>query len=134
SRHPRMWRVAGVGADVRQTGFQSPSPLLAYLPAAPSRGMGLSFSLRTSFPAASPARSIRGAVRQVDSDVAVTASRGLHRIVARALSALLYGVGSGDAATYSVSSALILVVAVAAGWLPALRAMRLDPVQTIRCE
>ena len=52
----------------------------------------------------------------------------------RTLSALLYGVGPGDAATYSVSGALIFVVAVASCWLPALRAMRLDPVETIRCE
>jgi putative ABC transport system permease protein len=52
----------------------------------------------------------------------------------RALSALLYGVGSGDAATYSVSGALIFVVAVVSCWLPAKRAMRLDPVETIRCE
>jgi len=50
------------------------------------------------------------------------------------LSALLYGVGPGDAATYSISGALILAVAVASCWLPALRAMRLDPVETIRYE
>jgi putative ABC transport system permease protein len=52
----------------------------------------------------------------------------------RTLSALLYGVGSGDAATYVLSGALIFVVAAASCWLPALRAMRLDPVETIRCE
>jgi ABC-type antimicrobial peptide transport system permease subunit len=52
----------------------------------------------------------------------------------RTLSALLYGVGSGDAAAYSVSSALVLVVAGASCWLPTLRATRLDPVETIRGE
>jgi ABC-type antimicrobial peptide transport system permease subunit len=52
----------------------------------------------------------------------------------RMLSALLYGVGSGDAATYSIAGTLIFVVAAASCWLPAQRAMRLDPVETIRCE
>jgi ABC-type antimicrobial peptide transport system permease subunit len=55
-------------------------------------------------------------------------------LLMRMLAALLYGVGSADAATYAVSAALILVVAVASCWLPTLRAMRLDPLETIRCE
>ena len=55
-------------------------------------------------------------------------------VLMRALSALLYGVGPGDAATYSVSGLLVFVVAVASCWLPARLAMRLDPVATIRCE
>lgn len=217
SSHPRMWRVAGVVADVRQTELQSPSPLMVYLPTAHNPGLGLSFVLRTKLPVGSIARSIRQAVWQIDANVPVTAIRGMSEIVAtstaqrrfqmllmttfagiamllaalgiygtlsysvnqryreigirltlgaqgrdigtlvlrqaltpvvlglaagfvgafflmRALSALLYGVGSGDAVTYSVSSALIFVVAVASCWLPALRAMRLDPVETIHCE
>jgi putative ABC transport system permease protein len=217
SPHPRMWRVAGVVADVRQTELQRPAPLMVYLPPAHNRGMNLSFVLRTKLPVDSVARSIRGAVRQIDANVPVTAIRGMSEIVAsstaqrrfqtlllttfagiamllaalgiygtlsysvnqryreigirlalgaqgrdvgtlvlrqalspvvlglaagsvgalflmRTLSALLYGVGSGDAATYSLSGALIFVVAVASCWLPALRAMRLDPVETIRCE
>jgi putative ABC transport system permease protein len=55
-------------------------------------------------------------------------------LLMRTMAALLYGVGSGDAVTYSVSGTLILVVAVVSCWLPALRAMRLNPVETIRCE
>jgi putative ABC transport system permease protein len=217
SPHPRMWRVAGVVADVRQNELQNPSPLMVYLPAAHNRGLDLSFVLRTALPASSMAQSIREAVRQIDPDVPVAAIRGMSEIVAastaqrrfqtlllttfagiamllaalgiygtlsysvnqryreigirlalgaqgrdvgalvlrqaltpvvlglaagclgalflmRTLSALLYGVGSGDAATYSVSAALIFVVALASCWLPAQRAMRLDPVETIRCE
>ncbi len=214
---PRIWRVAGVVADVRQNDLQSPSPLMVYLPTAHNRGMDLSFVLRTAVPANSMAPSIREAVRQIDADVPVTAIRGMSEIIAtstaqrrfqtlllttfagialllaalgiygtlsysvnqryreigirlafgahgrdvatlvlrqaltpvvlglaagcvgalfltRTLSALLYGVGSGDAVTYSVSGALILVVAGASCWLPALRVTRLDPVETIRCE
>jgi predicted permease len=217
SSHPRIWRVAGVVADVRQVDLQSPPPLMVYLPTANNRGMDLSFVLRTTLPANSVAPSIREAVRQVDADVPVTSIRGMSELVARStaqrrfqmlllanfagiamllaavgiygtlsyfvnqqyreigirmalgakgrdigtlvlrqalapvvlglaagwvgsfllmrtLSALLYGVGPGDATTYSVSGALILVVAVVSCWLPALRAMRLNPMETIRCE
>jgi ABC-type antimicrobial peptide transport system permease subunit len=52
----------------------------------------------------------------------------------RALAAMLYGVGSGDAATYCFSSTIVLVVAVASCWLPTRRAMRLNPMETIRCD
>jgi putative ABC transport system permease protein len=217
SSHPRMWRVAGVVADVRQTELQRPTPLMVYLPPAHNRGMNLSFVLRTKLPVDSVARSIRQAVWQVDANIPVTAIRGMSEIVAasaalrrfqmllltsfagvalllaalgiygtlsysvnqryreigirlalgaqgrdvgtlllrqaltpvvlglvagsggafvlmRALTALLYGVGSADAAVYSASGALIFVVAVASCWLPARRAIRLDPVETIRCE
>ena len=64
----------------------------------------------------------------------LAAGSGGALLLMRALSALLYGVGSGDPASYSVSGALILVVAVASCWLPARRAIRLDPVEAIRCE
>jgi predicted permease len=217
SKKPRIWRVAGVVADVRQTELQSPAPLMVYLPPAHNRGMDLSFVLRTKLPVAAVAQSVRRTVWQVDADVPVAAIRGMSEIIAastaqrrfqtllltafaaiavtlaclgiygtlsyavnqryreigirlalgaqarnvgflvlrealtpvalglafgfggalllmRALSSLLYGVGFGDAGTYSVSGALVLTVAAASCWLPALRAMRLDPVETIRCE
>jgi predicted permease len=214
---PRMWRVAGVVADVRQTELQRPSPLMVYLAPPNNRGMDFSFVLRTKLPAASMTRAIRQAVWQVDPNVPVPAIRSMSEIVAtsmaqrrfqtllltsfagiamllaalgiygtlsysvnqryreigirlalgaqarnigtlllgqaltpvvlglsaggagafflmRALATLLYGVGSGDAVTYSVSGALIFVMAIASCWLPARRAMQLDPVETIRSE
>jgi ABC-type antimicrobial peptide transport system permease subunit len=212
-----MLRVAGIVADIRQTGLQSPAPLMVYLPLAHGHGMNLSFVLRTKPPMYSVARAIRQAVWRVDANVPVAAIRGMSEIVAastaqrrfqilvltsfagiavllaalgiygtvsyavnqrrreigirlalgaqrrdvgtlvlrqaltpvvlglaagsagavvfmRALSAMLYGVGSGDAATYSVSCALVLLVAAASCWLPARRAMRLDPQETIHFE
>ena len=75
-------------------------------------------------------------LRQALTPVVVGLAAGLTGalFLMKMLSALLYGVGPGDAATYSISGVLILVVAVASCWLPALRAMRLDPVETIRYE
>jgi predicted permease len=47
---------------------------------------------------------------------------------------LLYGVGPRDPATFLVSGLALFVVALAAGWLPARRAARVDPIQALRCE
>ncbi|MGO4883362.1 MAG: ABC transporter permease [Bryobacteraceae bacterium] len=215
--HPRMWRVAGIVADVKQTELQHPAPMMVYLPVAHNRGLDLSLVLRSRLPASSLARSIRQAVAQIDPAAPVTAIRSMQEIVdasaaqrrfqtllltgfaslatllaalgiygtlsysvnrryreigirlalgaqrrdvawlvlrqalapvavglaaglaaafflMRALSAMLYGVGSGDTATYIAAGAVIMAVAAAACWWPVMRAMRFDPVETIRCE
>jgi hypothetical protein len=57
---------------------------------------------------------------------------GLSLAVARVLSALLFGVGSMDPVTYVTVSAGLTAVALAAMWLPARRASRIDPVAALR--
>ncbi|HEU5181833.1 MAG TPA: ABC transporter permease [Candidatus Polarisedimenticolia bacterium] len=52
----------------------------------------------------------------------------------RTLSALLFGVSPTDGATFLGIAGLLLLVATAASALPALRAARLDPSQTLRVE
>ncbi|MBI4890133.1 MAG: ABC transporter permease [Acidobacteria bacterium] len=47
---------------------------------------------------------------------------------------LLYGVAPGDWKPYTWSVALLAAVVVAAGWLPARRASRLDPITALRHE
>jgi predicted lysophospholipase L1 biosynthesis ABC-type transport system permease subunit len=47
---------------------------------------------------------------------------------------LLYGVGQSDPLTLVCVSTVLLVVAVAACYLPARRAMRTDPMNSLRCE
>lgn len=54
--------------------------------------------------------------------------------VGRALSSLLYGVSSGDAAAFIVAIALALVTALAACLLPACRAAALDPLAGLRAD
>jgi putative ABC transport system permease protein len=52
----------------------------------------------------------------------------------RLLGALLFGVAATDPATYAAVTVLLAAVALAACWLPALRAARVDPAQTMRVE
>lgn len=50
------------------------------------------------------------------------------------LRSILYGVRSGDPLTLATVSAILLVVALAACYLPARRATRVDPLAALRCE
>lgn len=54
--------------------------------------------------------------------------------LARAMSGLLYGVGSVDLASFTVVPVLLGATAAFAAWLPARRAARLDPTVALRVE
>jgi ABC-type antimicrobial peptide transport system permease subunit len=57
---------------------------------------------------------------------------GLAALLARATASLLYGVTPGDVRTFATVVGLLFIVAVVAVWSPAARAMRIDPVRTLR--
>jgi ABC-type antimicrobial peptide transport system permease subunit len=48
--------------------------------------------------------------------------------------ALLFGMGSRDPAVLTASAALLLLVALGAGLVPAVRASRVDPMRALRWE
>ena len=52
----------------------------------------------------------------------------------RVMASLLYGVTATDPLTFTVAPILLLAVSVAATWLPAQRAARVDPVHSLREE
>jgi putative ABC transport system permease protein len=55
-------------------------------------------------------------------------------MLSRSLTSLLYGVRAIDPATYALMSAALILVAVAACWIPASRAMRVDPLVALRAD
>ncbi|HZX95916.1 MAG TPA: ABC transporter permease [Myxococcales bacterium] len=52
----------------------------------------------------------------------------------RVMGSMLYGVSAADPATYAALAAALALVAVAASWLPAQRAVRVDPAVALRAE
>ncbi len=55
-------------------------------------------------------------------------------LLTRVLRGIIYGVGAYDPLTFIVAPALIALVAIAAGLLPAARAARVDPLDAMRAE
>ena len=52
----------------------------------------------------------------------------------RLMSSLLFGIGPTDPLTFASVSLLLVVVAAAASFIPARRAMKIDPMSALRCE
>jgi predicted permease len=53
---------------------------------------------------------------------------------ARMIASMLFGVNTTDPATISVAVLVMVAVALAAGYLPARRATKVDPMEALRCE
>jgi predicted permease len=105
--------------------------LASYAVASRRREFGIRIAL-----GASPAR-IHSAVL-VEALVLVGAGVALGllggTVAANAMRALLFGVGPGDLTSYTNAIVLLFVTGMAASWLPARRAMRVNPVEVLRAE
>jgi predicted permease len=66
--------------------------------------------------------------------VGVAAGLGFSTLLSRSMNSLLFGIGAFDALSFLTTSALLILVAMAACWIPARRAMRVDPLVALRYE
>ena len=62
--------------------------------------------------------------------VGIAAALALSRLIG----SLLYEVSPADPLTYAAVGALVVGVALAASWVPARRAARVDPVESLRAQ
>lgn len=84
-----------------------------------------------------PARDVRqlilaSGLAMVSTGVAV--GLVLSTLVARGMNSLLFGIGSFDGPSFLGTSALLILVAMVACWIPARRAMRVDPLIALRYD
>jgi putative ABC transport system permease protein len=104
---------------------------MAYAAEQRSREIGLRIAL-----GATPEQATAPLVRQGLTLAAAGAIVGIAGAfgAARALSAMLYGVGSNDPLTYVAAPGLLAAVAALACYLPARRARRVDPIAAINAD
>ena len=107
------------------------SGIVAYNAAQRTREFGIRVAL-----GAQPVDVLRIVVRQALLLSAAGAALGLAGglLLARAMRSLLYGVGASDPLTFGGVVVLFTLVAAAASWLPARRAVRMSPLTALRWE
>jgi predicted permease len=66
--------------------------------------------------------------------VGVALGLGISTALTRSMNSLLFNIGNFDPVTFVATSALLLLVALVACWLPARRAMSVDPMIALRYE
>ncbi len=105
--------------------------LLSYTVTQRSREIGLRMAL-----GASAARVVTMVVLRGVSLSAAGLALGLSAawLLAGAMSKILYGVAATDPGTYAAVALLLCAIAAAASWIPARRAVRIDPIVVLREE
>jgi putative ABC transport system permease protein len=105
--------------------------VIAYLVSMRTNEIGIRMAL-----GAKPGSIFRSVVGQglLLAGLAVPLGIGGALLVNRSLSSILYQVSPGDPMTLAAISVLVVVVALLACWLPARRAMRVDPMTALRWE
>jgi ABC-type antimicrobial peptide transport system permease subunit len=85
---------------------------------------------------ASPRRLVAGVIREgvVLAAAGIAIGLGASAMLARAVSALMFGVVPRDPLTYGLTAGAVLVLALASCYLPARRAASSDPVVLLRAE
>jgi putative ABC transport system permease protein len=123
--------LAIVGGMALLLGIVGIYGVIAYAVSQRTREIGLRMAL-----GAQPATMLPVFIRQglllaaIGVGVGLAAAVGLTRL----MSSLLFGVSAVDPLTYAAVSALLMAAAVLASYVPARRAMAIDPVEALRAE
>ena len=105
--------------------------VISYSVARRTNEMGVRIAL-----GARPRHLLRMVIGQGMIPVSVGLLLGVFASVAagRIVSSLLYGVGAQDPGSITAAAALVVMVSIAACWVPARRASRVDPLEALRYE
>ena len=103
--------------------------VMAYVVTLRSKELGVRIAL-----GAEPSSVARMMTRQgmLLTGLGVAGGLALFAGVARFLRSFLYGVAPGDPVALGAAAMLLLAIAMLASWIPARRAARVDPAQTLR--
>ncbi len=105
--------------------------LLAYSVTQRSREIGLRMALGASAHSVVRAVVMRGLML---AGLGLAAGFAAARVLSGTLSGILYGVATTDPATYGWVSLVLCGIVAAACWIPARRAVRIDPIAVLRDE
>jgi putative ABC transport system permease protein len=125
----QMTLLSGLAAIGLLLAFAGVYGLMAYLVAQRSREIGIRLAL-----GASRSQLLKNVLRQalvlasIGAGIGTVGALALHR----SLQNFVYGVGTTDTLTYASVAALLIATAVLASFVPALRAVRSNPVAALR--
>ena len=123
--------LAIVGGIALLLGIVGIYGVIAYAVSQRTREIGVRMAM-----GAQPAAMLPGFLKQglllaaIGVGVGLAAAVGLTRL----MSSLLYGVSAVDPVTYAAVSALLMAAAVLASYIPARRAMAIDPIEALRAD
>jgi putative ABC transport system permease protein len=131
ARRFNTWLLGAFGAAAISLTAIGLYSLLAYLVALRRHEMAVRLAI-----GGTPGHVVGLVVRHVTLVVGIGMSLGLAGALtaARSLRGLLFGIEPWDPLSQGVTVALLCAVAVAAAWMPARRAMRVDPATVLRTE
>ncbi len=104
---------------------------MAYIVARRTQEIGVRIALGAE-PSGVRAMVVREGLTLAGAGVAIGLAAALAG--ARLVASMLYGIKSTDVATYAGSAALLFATMLAASYIPAWRASRVDPLTALRCE